>query len=89
MFRLTLQNNGATRKEVASFDSSSGLAGLMDLASKELDFGAKRAFNKHGANIKNVALIRDEDVVTFSAGEDFLQEGKEGIIPTTQFLPIQ
>jgi len=66
------QNGQSSNSKVIALPSN--FANLLESAAAELGIRAQRIFNNSGAEICNISLIRNDDHVYISEGEDFIRK---------------
>ncbi|XP_043267878.1 BTB/POZ domain-containing protein KCTD9 isoform X2 [Venturia canescens] len=60
---------------------------LLTAASSKFDIIAKRIFTPQGGEVEDIKLIKDDDVLYVSSGEDFISKLEGSVQPSTQRNP--
>ncbi|XP_031772901.1 BTB/POZ domain-containing protein KCTD9 isoform X2 [Apis florea] len=76
MKRITLFVNGTNISNGKVFMVTNSLDELLTAASTKFNIVAKRIFNIQGGEIDDINLVRDDDVLYVSCGEDFISKDK-------------
>ncbi|XP_006611355.1 BTB/POZ domain-containing protein KCTD9 isoform X2 [Apis dorsata] len=76
MKRITLFVNGTNISNGKVFMVTNSLDELLTAASTKFNIVAKRIFNVQGGEIDDINLVRDDDVLYVSCGEDFISKDK-------------
>ncbi|XP_071871323.1 BTB/POZ domain-containing protein KCTD9 isoform X1 [Bombus fervidus] len=76
MKRVTLFVNGTDVSNGKVFIVNSSLDELLTAAGSKFNITAKRIFNVQGGEIDDINIVRDDDVLYVSCGEDFIPKDK-------------
>ncbi|XP_060829362.1 BTB/POZ domain-containing protein KCTD9 isoform X2 [Bombus pascuorum] len=76
MKRVTLFVNGTDVSNGKVFLVNSSLDELLTAAGSKFNITAKRIFNVQGGEIDDINVVRDDDVLYVSCGEDFIPKDK-------------
>ncbi|XP_017887154.1 BTB/POZ domain-containing protein KCTD9 isoform X1 [Ceratina calcarata] len=76
MQRVTLFVNGTNVSNGKVFMVPKSIDELLTAASSKFNITAKRLFNAQGGEIDDINLVRDDDVLYVSCGEDFIPKNK-------------
>eukprot|EP00795_Rhopilema_esculentum_P012412 gene12412-3075_t len=86
--RLKLFKNGARSEGGKMVVFPKSFQELLEVASKELKIKALRIFSMDGAEVDNILLLRDDESVLVSCGEDFigLSPNVGNVVPCSSVL---